>query len=200
MIRNVVFDLGGVVLSRNRAACPENTNRFFAFLRETGFPACWVDYDRGVISQQEVAAALALRNGGTQEQAMRHIEVACSSFAVFPETEQLIRELAATGNYRLFVLSNMPERFYDYIRKFGIFRFFEGVVISCQEHLVKPETAFYQLLCDRYGLLPEESLFIDDRIANISAAAALGFQTCHFPDVTEGCEQVRQILQKAAVA
>ena len=192
-ITNVVFDLGGVVLSRNQEKCSDETNRFFSFLREEGLPPAWVEYDRGVISADEISVALAERSGCPVAMARAHLDSACRSFAVFPETERLIHDLSAQG-YHLYVLSNMPVSFYEHMRGFDVFRYFDGVVVSCEEHLVKPDPAFYTLLLERYGLVPGETLFVDDRKPNIDAASALGIHTCHFRNIDAGTKSIREML------
>ena len=83
-------------------------------------------------------------------------------------TEQLVRDLKAAG-YKLFVLSNMSREFIDFLRRFPVYGLFDGEV-------VKPEPEIYRRLLGRYGLDPAQTLFIDDRPANIAAAAALGIR------------------------
>ena len=56
----------------------------------------------------------------------------------------------------------------------------EDRVVSSQEKLVKPDPAIFAQLIERGGLQPEGTLFIDDSLANVQAAAALGFRTWHY--------------------
>ncbi|MFQ8596678.1 MAG: HAD-IA family hydrolase, partial [Alistipes onderdonkii] len=90
-------------------------------------------------------------------------------------TEQLVRDLKAAG-YKLYVLSNMSREFIDFLRRFPVYGLFDGEVVSCEEGVVKPEPEIYRRLLGRYGLDPAQTLFIDDRPANIAAAAALGIR------------------------
>ena len=84
-------------------------------------------------------------------------------------TERLVGDLKAAG-YRLYVLSNMSREFIDFLRRFPVYGLFDGEVVSCEEHTVKPEPRIYEILLERYGLTPSETLFIDDREMNIEAA------------------------------
>jgi HAD superfamily hydrolase (TIGR01509 family) len=66
--------------------------------------------------------------------------------------------------------------------KHEFFREFSGGVVSSAEKLLKPQPEIYQVLIERYGLNPKETLFIDDLLPNIEGAAAAGFQTLHLED------------------
>ncbi len=57
---------------------------------------------------------------------------------------------------------------------------FDAVVVSCEVGCSKPDPAIYRICLDRLGVEVQESLFVDDRVENIDAAAALGLRTLHF--------------------
>jgi len=65
-------------------------------------------------------------------------------------------------------------------QRFDFLRDFDGVVVSGEEGLVKPDPAIFKLLIQRFKLTPSRSLFVDDSQANIDTAQALGFQVHHF--------------------
>jgi HAD superfamily hydrolase (TIGR01509 family) len=124
--------------------------------------------------------------GGELERIMR-------MFDEFPRTVELIRELSGRG-YGLYVLSNMPLEFYEHMRRtFDVFGYFDGVVISSLEKMAKPDPRFFGILTERYGLIPEETLFVDDKATNTGAAARLGFHVCEF-DTETGPDEVRSML------
>ena len=110
-------------------------------------------------------------------------------------TECLVGELKAAG-YRLYVLSNMSREFIDYLRRFPVYALFDGEVVSCEELVVKPERRIYEILLERYALQPAETLFIDDRDANILAARALGINGFRFDphDAGASCDALRRLL------
>ena len=90
---------------------------------------------------------------------------------------ELIPQLHAQGK-KVFALSNYGlEPFARTEKRFSaIFSQMDGMVISSREKISKPEPASYQLLCSRYGLKPEECVFIDDRPVNAEAARRVGMQ------------------------
>jgi 2-haloacid dehalogenase len=65
------------------------------------------------------------------------------------------------------------------LERFSFFKLFDGIVVSGEEKLIKPDKAIFNLLLNRYTIKAIESIFIDDNINNIKAADALGFQTIH---------------------
>ncbi|MDE5637739.1 MAG: HAD-IA family hydrolase, partial [Alistipes sp.] len=110
-------------------------------------------------------------------------------------TERLIGDLKAAG-YKLYVLSNMSREFIDFLRRIPVYGNFDGEVISCEEFVVKPEPRIYEILLSRYGLVPSETMFIDDRSENVEAAARFGIVPFRFSasDPEESCRRLRAIL------
>ena len=94
------------------------------------------------------------------------------------ENTRLLKPLKV--KYRLFGLTNWSaEAFPVVYEKYPFFKNFEGIIVSGKEKMVKPNKNIYELLLNRYQLLAEESLFIDDSFNNIETARELGFATIH---------------------
>lgn len=74
------------------------------------------------------------------------------------------------------------------------FHLLDGIVVSGQEKMHKPQHEFFQVLFDRYGLDPKECVFVDDRETNIIAARELGMGTVHF---NKGVEQGQKEILEA---
>ena len=189
----MVFDLGGVVLGRGYGRDGHRMRRFDFLQGDRPFPEFWKRFDRGEATLQEVAEGMAQTENCTEDEAHGEVEKIMYMFDEFPRTVELIEELSGRG-YGLYVLSNMPLEFYDYMsRKFEVFRYFDGAVISSREKMSKPDPRFFGILTERYGLIPEETLFVDDKASNTDAAAKLGFQVCEFEPET-GPDEVRRKL------
>ena len=197
-MKNIVFDLAGVVVARNEARCPQYIMDYFYFINSGNpMPEFWNDYDRGTRDIDSVAQCLAEFRGSDFETAKsRMLEAVTYQEQVAP-TAELIAELKAAG-YRLFVLSNMSKDYIEFLRKMPVFQHFEGEIVSCEVGLIKPEREIYNLLLDRYNLVPEQTMFIDDRKPNVDAAAEVGINPFHFDrnDPEKSCEQLRCILLK----
>ena len=76
--------------------------------------------------------------------------------------------------YKIYVLSNASSSFYEYFPDFAPFDYFDGIVVSCDIHIVKPDIRIYRHLLEKYGLNPEECLFIDDMEENVEGARKAG--------------------------
>lgn len=197
MIKNIVFDLGGVVLDWNPEKVKENFGgnpQLPVFLFQGGFfRDYWTEFDRGTVNEAEIIRQMAAFSGYPETECRELVEFIKHSLTDIPATVALIRELAAQG-YRLYCLSNMSVEYYDYLKEREVFRYFDGQVISGLVKAVKPEERIYRILLERYALDPHETLFIDDLEKNIEAARQLGFRTVHFTDRNQGYASIREII------
>ena len=91
-----------------------------------------------------------------------------------PELKKMGKKLYIISNYGIETFAATQAQFPE------LFSQFDGMVISAREKLIKPDLRIYQLLCDRYGLKPEECVFIDDLYANVQGAIDAGFQGIHY--------------------
>ena len=101
-----------------------------------------------------------------------------------PGTVHVLAELRAAG-VRLVALSNWSAEMFPIAReRFDFLAWFEGIVISGDVGVNKPDRRIFELLMDRFGIEPAAALFIDDSSANVDAATALGFHAIQFTDPT----------------
>jgi 2-haloacid dehalogenase len=97
-------------------------------------------------------------------------------------TVAILHDLRSTG-VRLYVLSNWSGETFPIARpRYPFLEWFDGIVISGDERLAKPDPRIFKILLERYGLSAAETLFIDDYAPNVEAAAALGFIAVRFTD------------------
>jgi HAD superfamily hydrolase (TIGR01509 family) len=96
----------------------------------------------------------------------------------------LLNELKDKG-HSLFGLTNWSYKVYDVIKKYPIFSLLDGMVISSEVHLLKPDVRIYQCLMGKYGLKAEECVFIDDRKENVEAARSIKMQGIVFVDALQ---------------
>lgn len=108
-----------------------------------------------------------------------------------PGMPELVAELDAAG-VPLFAITNFSGEFWKPFRarEAWLFDRFRGIVVSGDEKLIKPDPAIYTLALERFGLQAEEAMFVDDNVANVEAAAAMGIAAHHFV----GAESLRSDL------
>lgn len=96
--------------------------------------------------------------------------------------------------FRLYGLSNWSSAVYEVMRRHSIFRLLDDRVVSCEEHIIKPQKEFYLLLCERFALKPEECLFTDDKRINIDGAIAAGMNAVLFKSARQYAEELEKYL------
>lgn len=107
----------------------------------------------------------------------------------------LVHELKAKG-YKLYGLTNWSaETFPIALRRFGVFKELDGMLVSGQEKVIKPDPEIYKRLLVRFNLRAPDCLFIDDSAANVVAARELGFDGVRF----ENAAQLRRELEKRKI-
>lgn len=108
-----------------------------------------------------------------------------------PGMHQLLGELRSSG-YRLYGLSNWSSKVYETMRNYShLFGLLHDRVLSCEEHLLKPEAAIYRCALNRWNLTAEECVFVDDKQANIDGCEAVGIKGIRFA----GCTALRRQLR-----
>lgn len=203
MLKNIVFDLAGVVVARNPQRFPKHLDDFFSFVfatPERGVPKFWEDYDRGVRSVEEVAEAVAEYRCCDIETAKGNMLLAIEYQEPVEPTVALIEELKSKG-YRLLVLSNMSLEYIEYLRRMPVFAHFDAQIVSCEVQRVKPEREIYELLFELYGVKADETIFIDDRKENVDAAAELGITPFHFDrsNPEKACNDLRMVIYNGEI-
>lgn len=181
---NVVFDLGRVLLNWDpyllfREIMPDEA-RLQRFVTEV-FTLEWLlARDRGSSFAE-----------GAAEASLRYPEFAMELRAlderwhdtlpnVIEGTAQIVEELHQAG-VPLYSITNFnDEKFRETLPRFPVLRRFRDIVVSGDEHLLKPEAAIYHVLLERNGLAAEDCLFIDDNIDNVRGAEAVGMSAHHF--------------------
>ncbi len=197
-IKNIVFDFGGVLLDWN----PRYLYRTFFwdekemeyFLTNVCNDEWNAEQDKGRSFEEgvkllqwqhpEYREAIALFADRWED--MLRCEL--------PETVSLLRKLKNDG-YGIYGLTNWSaETIGIAYRRYDFFKLFDGIVVSGEEKLIKPDKRIYQVLLDRYKLDSEESVFIDDNPANIEAAWELGFNVILFNNATQVKEYLSEII------
>lgn len=194
-IKNIVFDLGGVVFARDPRKFESEFIEFFSYIMLPVMPHFWEEYDRGASTYERVINDLAEYNNCDREIAEHNLRRSIVTQEEIPATKSLIADLKG-AEYKLYVLSNMSLDFIEFLKTKEVYKYFDGEVVSCYEKVVKPDADIYKILVDRYDLDPAKTLFIDDRKSNIEAAQNEGISGYHFNahDPESSCDELRKML------
>ena len=178
MIRNVVFDMGNVILDfsakRYLDTWVEAEADKALLMRELFDSIEWVMTDHGTLDNKGLCSAVCARVPQRLHAAVGNIIAHWwEDMPVLPGMEELIRGLLEEG-YRLYVLSNVGEYHSLLQPKIPHIERFSGVFFSSQWKMLKPEVEIYRTFCAHFGLVPDECLFIDDRKDNAYGAQRIG--------------------------
>ena len=167
MIRNIIFDLGNVIINYNQEQIINNFTKKeeeIKYIYDEIFHAPeWELMDLGNITNDEAIEIINKRNEFKYQKLTEDFLHEWYKKRLFNnDVIKIAKDLNKKG-YKLFVLSNMANSTYEYLRKNEFFSLCSGITISAYEHVIKPDEKIYRLLLERYNLNAEECFFIDDR-------------------------------------
>lgn len=179
-VRHVVFDMGGVLfkwdpmaMARRVCDCDDDV-RLLA--KEIFGSQEWALQDAGAVDEDTVVwtskARVPRRLHAHVDELVRHWH---DHRVPVDGMDELVRDLKSAG-YGVYLLSNAGESFSRYQAQLPARSCFDGMVVSCYEHVVKPDARIYRTLLDRYGLLARECLFVDDTFRNVLGARRVGMR------------------------
>lgn len=189
MIRNIVFDMGMVLLDYNpMTTCRRltQTEEDAQAILEALFRAPeWEEkLDAGLIEEAEMLK-IAQSHLPTENLRRSCAEVLASfhtdALTPKPGMDQVVLWVKEHG-FGLYLLSNAGVQFYRYQHLIPHLELFDGLLVSCEEKILKPTPAIYHRLCEKFDLRAEECLFVDDRSLNTEGAEAVGMRGYCFVD------------------
>ena len=188
--RIVVFDIGGVLLRWDprhlyRKLFPDDERAMEQFLANV----CTVEWNERQDAGRTFAEAHAALLPRHADKA-HLIEAFGRRFdemiaGPIEGTVDILAELRDTGVPRYALTNWSAETFPPAQRRFDFLSWFDGIVVSGDEGVIKPDPRIFRILLERYRIAPDEAVFIDDNPGNAAAAAALGIHGIHFrsPDL-----------------
>lgn len=196
MYKNIIFDLGNVLLSFNpmeylRSKISEDKigEVFKAIFQSEE----WIMLDRGTITEKEAVNNIIEKNSIYREDINLAFEDWYGILKPIEETIKVLEDLKSKG-YNIYYLSNFHElAFKEVSTKNSFFELFDGGVVSYEEKIIKPEEEIYRLILKRYNLEPSETIFIDDTKANVEGASKLGITTVFLENPNTLREELRKL-------
>ena len=177
MIRNIVFDMGKVMIQfdpdrfMDRAGIEDAADRKL-IMNELFKSVEWAQMDEGTLTEETAEPLILAR---MPERLKATVSSLLYNWAFpreqIPGMEDLVRRLKEAG-YGIWLLSNASKMQPRYWCQVPVSRYFDGKLISCDVKVVKPCHRIYRLFTEKYSLDPAECLFVDDLTANVAAAVS----------------------------
>ena len=201
MIRNMVFDIGNVLIDFRwkdymRTLFGENEALIQTINRGIWHNGCWAAMDKGEMDGAATLQSAVAFAPQYEKEIRKTLDNVAQAFHKCDYAIPWVRELKGMGlnvyylsNYSRFSIAANPDVL-DFIP------YMDGGVFSYEINAVKPEPEIYRCLCERYGLEPQESLFTDDVPENVKGAQACGFWGIVFESYESTYPQIMKMLQE----
>lgn len=185
MIKNIIFDLGGVLIGWD----PKHVYRqVFKTEEEVEYflnNICTMDWneqqDEGKLIVEAEAELIAEHPKWEKEIKIYYQRWHEMLTGPIFGTLEIFQELERQEKHHLYALTNWSAELFPYAKKhYHFLNGFRGILVSGEDNLKKPDPAIYQLMLDRYTLQANECIFIDNNLGNVEAAEKMGINVIHF--------------------
>lgn len=195
MIDTIIFDFGGVLVDWNPRYVFRNhfqdDEKMEWFLQNICTDEWNIEQDRGRSLQEATEMLVNQFPEHETEIRMYYGQWPTMLKDMIPSTVEILYQLKE--KYKLYGLTNWSaETFPIALKRFSFFQVFEGILVSGEEKLIKPDPQIFQLMMDKFNLNPSHCLFIDDNEKNVLAARNFGIDTIHFSTPENLLEELKQ--------
>lgn len=197
MIKTIIFDIGNVLADFTwkeffiEKGC--TGEKFDRMVKATVGNEKWNEYDRGTITDEEILQSFVESDPEMKDEIVRCLSnlkgiVSRNDYAI-----PWIKELKSKG-YQVLYLSNFSRKAeVECAEALDFLPYMDGGILSYKEHVIKPMPEIYKLLIDRYHLVPEECVFMDDLKRNLEGAEAFGIHTIQFVNQKQAIEDLKRL-------
>lgn len=202
MIKNLIFDIGGVLVDFRPAGVLKelgvSEEHARVILQESIASPLWQEMDRGVLPEDEVIRAMREHiPEEMREEYDRFIYEGKPRLTIpFAYSEQWLKQFHDRG-YGVYILSNYPVSYFEAHKDgFAFLNHTDGRVVSGYVKLLKPDPAIYRCLLEKYQLKAEECIFVDDLEVNAEGARSVGIHGIRFLSYEDANAKIEQLLKK----
>lgn len=179
-MKNLIFDMGNVLIEWNIEKILNSVTddmKIKELLKKEIFESgLWVKTDHGLISVEELEEVVISKIGFQYSNSVKMVTRNWYKYVeVFIDVQKRIVELSKKG-YDIYILSNTSYTFYELVNNnfLPVVSIAKGIVLSCEEKLLKPDKEIYKVLLERYNLNPLDCIFFDDLEENLLEAISCG--------------------------
>lgn len=199
MIRNIVFDVGDVLVDFRWRAYMKDLGFSDALTEELGqkmvMSEFWHEMDLGRWEEEDAQKYFIEKMPEYKTEITLFWQNIADIVKPFPYSDPMIRSLKKQG-YGVYLLSNYPAHLAEvHWKTFGFLNAVDGYIISGREHLTKPDARIYRLLPERFGIRLSESVFVDDREKNVEGAVQTGMEGILF----QGYGKLKEAFRKKGI-
>lgn len=196
-IKHIVFDVGNVlvrwvpfeVISSVFPEC--NPSEFYKRM----YPI-WIDLNLGKLTENEAIGQYHTTLRLPKER-LAHLMLKLKHHQVPIKGSIELLDKLKKLKFNLFAITDNVKEIMEYHRKISQFpSYFKDMIVSAEIGLLKPDSRIYRYLLDKHNLNPREVVFIDDILANVEGAIAVGMHAFQFIDMTSCEEQLRYLINK----
>lgn len=200
MIKNIIFDLAGVLLEFNvskflKSNCVKD-DKISLFKNLIFGSNEWIKGDKGELTYSEIIDSICENNPNYSNE-LRYILEHKDLNILISENKLVtdyLKELKNKG-YKIFILSNVTkDDINEHQKRFDFFKLIDGAVYSAEIGYIKPDKECYEILLEKYNLKPNECIFIDDMITNVEAANKIGINGVLFNNLEDVKEKIESII------
>lgn len=195
MIDTIIFDVGMVLADfcwreyLESFLYPEDVTERIAnamFLSKD-----WIEFDRGALSDKEILEHFISNAPGCEKEINEVFKAIKGVVKPYEYSLPWIKELKKKG-YKIYILSNFSKKVFEETKEIMDFLpAVDGAIFSYEVALVKPEREIYEALIQKYGIVPECAVFLDDSAANAEGARNIGMAGIHFRTKEEAEKELR---------
>ncbi len=197
-ISAVTFDLGGVLIDWNprhlyRKLFGSDEAAMEAFLSQVCTPEWNSRLDAGRSFADAVAELVAAYPDQAEMISAYRVRWPEMLGSAFEGTLAIVREVKAAG-YRTYALSNWSAETFDWTREqFSWLDELDGILISGEVNMAKPDPAIFREFLRRFSLDPAATVYVDDWDRNVAAARGVGFTAIQFRDADHLRRELRSL-------
>ena len=200
MIKNIIFDLGDVIVNYNPTEYLKQFNLqdddIDFLIKEVFNGVEWYEADKGKYTHIfDLIEPLCMRIPEYEEILKEILSEKYANIQEIRKREEEFYLSLKKQNYNMYIFSNAPKFAIDFLKqKTPIFKYSNGEMYSYEENILKPDKKIYLSLLKKYNLKPEESVFIDDNPNNIRVARELGIHGIIFKDLEQCKKELNEII------
>jgi epoxide hydrolase-like predicted phosphatase len=196
MIKSIIFDLGNILISFKPSEYLDKMG--YAPAAKEIIVRCifksteWDLLDNGDITTEEAIERISKRLSLKREEIASVFNLRIKIMYPIIKNIKLLPALKKRG-FKLYYLSNFPSDIFDEVyNEYDFFKYFDGGIISSIVKVSKPDKRIFELLLEKYSLVANECLFIDDVELNARSAYSVGMRAIHALET----EDLSQLIEK----